>query len=407
MNKPLEQTDDRIVLEEEPKPKFRSNFKTWLRVVAFIVIAVFLPEQVAQAVEYDWRVIWNKPVIGMPLGSTLPLSGIKNLQNLEIPQAVRNILKDIANKPVTSIKISDNLTIELDKPLKMSNQRVDELYNWLQGKPCGSKAIFDFLTYKGIQVSEQDIAIMALTVDILNDLVKPEGNPEVIKNSLFALSKASEFFGLKTYPVKIANLNQELADNLGPFLAHVNGNHYVLVTSIKEDKVYFSDLHKEEFLALGKFLEKFSGYALVTKLTNGVTELSVKEAKAVMGAETPGDESYVQETPSAPVVAAPPPYVAPQPSQNNAGQSSYQAAPFNPVFRLDTGYQNATPAYMQSGAIAPFSLSTGTGYQAPTDFGIGSNTTLPIAQFTTQNDGSIGIKDVNVRVGDTYAANQC
>ncbi|MCX5701269.1 MAG: hypothetical protein NTZ63_07000 [Candidatus Omnitrophica bacterium] len=61
---------------------------------------------------------------------------------------------------------------------------------------------------------------------------------------------------------------------------------------------------------------------------------------------------------------------------------SVSDAPFNPEFKLDTGYQ------------------------APTDFGIGSNTTLPIAQFTTQNDGSIGIKDVNVRVGDTYAANQ-
>ena len=44
---------------QEKKPEFKSNFKSWIRVVAFIVVAVFLPEQVAQAVEYDWRVIWK------------------------------------------------------------------------------------------------------------------------------------------------------------------------------------------------------------------------------------------------------------------------------------------------------------------------------------------------------------
>ena len=35
---------------KEPEPKFHSSFKAWIRVVAFVVVAVFLPEQVAQAV---------------------------------------------------------------------------------------------------------------------------------------------------------------------------------------------------------------------------------------------------------------------------------------------------------------------------------------------------------------------
>jgi len=34
---------------KNPEPQhFKSNFKTWIRIVAFIVVAVFLPEQVAQ-----------------------------------------------------------------------------------------------------------------------------------------------------------------------------------------------------------------------------------------------------------------------------------------------------------------------------------------------------------------------
>ncbi|MFA5150754.1 MAG: cysteine peptidase family C39 domain-containing protein, partial [Candidatus Omnitrophota bacterium] len=269
-------TEDRVASKEEAKPEFKSSFKAWIRVVAFVVVAVFLPEQVAQAVEYDWRVLWNKAAIGLPSQNTFAPDYLKNVQTINIPQAVKSILKDIANKPVTSIKISDNLTIDLDKPLRMSNQRIDELYNWLIGKPCGSKALYDFLSYKEVKVEEQDIAVFALTIDILNDVVRPEGNPEVIKNSLYALSKASEFFGLKLSPVKINSLQDSIPT---PFIAHLNGGHYVLITKISNEKIYLLDEHKEEFLPLEKFLQDFSGYALVQGLSlQGTVPLTDSEA---------------------------------------------------------------------------------------------------------------------------------
>ncbi|MBU1090502.1 MAG: hypothetical protein KKC42_01475 [Candidatus Omnitrophica bacterium] len=34
-------------------PVFKSRFKSWIRTVAFIVVAVFLPEQAAWAIEYS------------------------------------------------------------------------------------------------------------------------------------------------------------------------------------------------------------------------------------------------------------------------------------------------------------------------------------------------------------------
>ncbi|MFH0854893.1 MAG: hypothetical protein V1869_00015, partial [Candidatus Omnitrophota bacterium] len=290
MIKQKQQTEDRKVIQEKSKEKFHSSFKAWIRVVAFIVAAVFLPEQAAQAVEYDWRVLWSKPAIGLPSGSIIAPNYLQNVQNVNIPQAVKRILKDIANKPVTAIKISDNLTINLDKPLKMSNQRIDELYNWLLGKPCGSKALYDFLSYKGVKVEEQDIAVFVLSVDILNDIIKPEGNPKVIKNSLYALSQAAIFFGQKLYPVKIDTAlesNTRGLESLAPFIAHLNGDHYVLVTRVTGDKVYFSDNHREEFLPKDKFLNGFSGYCLVSFLPDGLQALPVSESKKILGATTP------------------------------------------------------------------------------------------------------------------------
>ena len=245
--------------------------------VAFLVVAVFLPEQVAQAVEYDWRVLWNKPAVG-----TLNPSYLKDIAKIDTALAIRNILKDIANKPINSIKVSSNLTINLDKPLKMSNQRIDEIFEWLKGKPCGSKALYDYLSYSGRQVAEGDIAIMALTVDILNGVVKPEGNPKVIKNSLYALSQAAKFFGADLYPVKI-KAGVEL-NILVPFIAHLNGDHYVLVTHVTKDKVYYSDEHREEFLPKDKFFNEFSGYALTNILPAELQVLVPAESKLILGA---------------------------------------------------------------------------------------------------------------------------
>ncbi|MDD5155029.1 MAG: hypothetical protein PHF11_00890, partial [Candidatus Omnitrophica bacterium] len=262
------------------KEHFKSNFKSWIRIVALIVVAVFLPEQVAQAVQYDPAVLWQKPVVFTP-------SYLKDIKQVDLPLAIRNILGDIANKPISEIKISPTLSVKLEKPVNISPKKIEELYHWLQGRPCGSKALYDFLAYKGLDVAEQDIAVMALSIDILNGVVKPEGDPKVIKNSLLALSKASEFFGAKLYPVKIdaaALADEAVLAEITPFLAHLKGDHYILVTKVGQDKVYFSDQHKEEFLPKARFLEEFSGYALVSQLISALTLLSPEEASRVKGA---------------------------------------------------------------------------------------------------------------------------
>ncbi|MHB8154802.1 MAG: cysteine peptidase family C39 domain-containing protein, partial [Candidatus Omnitrophota bacterium] len=266
----------------QEKTAFKSSFKAWIRIVAFIVVAIFIPEQVAQAVEYDWRVLWQKPGAFTPYSPILPT----DLRQLDIAVAVRNILKDIAGKPINAIKISPTLTINLEKPLNISKQRIEEIYNWLVGKPCGAKALYDFLAYKGIVAQEQDIAVMALTTDILSGILKPEGNPKIIKNSLYALSRASEFFGQKLYPVSLRapEGRSNLSDISTPFIAHLKNDHYILVTRITDEKVYFADEHKEEFLPKAKFLDKFSGYALVSSLVDSFQLLTDKEAQDIKGA---------------------------------------------------------------------------------------------------------------------------
>ncbi len=277
------------------EPRFHSSFKTWLRVVAFIVVAVFLPEQFAQAMEYDWRVLWRQPNASL---TPMQPPVIKDPHQLDVPIAVKDILKDISSKPIDVIKLSPELTLKLDKPLKLSSRRIEEIYNWLIGKPCGAKSLYDFLNYQGVKAQEQDIAVLALSIDIINGVVKPEGNPEIIKNSLFALAKVSEFFGSKLSPVKITNSD---FNEIAPFIAHLKGDHYVLVARAADDKVYFVDNHKEEFLPKDNFIQKFSGYALIDAQKAGAIGIELvedKEAMSIKGAyDDYNDNIYSNQMP--------------------------------------------------------------------------------------------------------------
>ena len=69
-------TDEKFSAEPQiERAPFRSSFKKWIRIVAFIEVAVFLPEQIAQAAGYDWHVIWGRPGIS----NLIPLNPAGNL----------------------------------------------------------------------------------------------------------------------------------------------------------------------------------------------------------------------------------------------------------------------------------------------------------------------------------------
>ena len=278
------------------RPPFESGFKTWIRVAAFIVVTVFLPEQVSWAIDFDWRVLWPNTASAMGLdksvltGSSKALAPeyVKDIYRINIPDTIKKLLLDISGKPINTIQLSPTMSVELKEPLKMSKGRIEQIYNWLKGKPCGIKALFDYLKMQGAQAEEQDVAVLALAVDILNDVVVPEGNPKVIMTSLFALAKASEFFNHKLIPVKLNNAINS-TNSITPFIAHFNSEHYVLVTRLSQEKVYFIDQHQEEFLPAEKFLEDSSGYALVPAFSSQLSALSLlsdEEAKSILGARS-------------------------------------------------------------------------------------------------------------------------
>ena len=131
------------------RPPFESGFKAWIRVAAFIVVTVFLPEQVSWAIDFDWRVLWPNTASAMGLdksqltgsSKTLAPEYVKDIYRINIPDTIKKLLLDISSKPISTIQLSPTMSIELKEPLRMSKGRIEQIYNWLKGKPCGIKAL--------------------------------------------------------------------------------------------------------------------------------------------------------------------------------------------------------------------------------------------------------------------------
>ena len=73
----------------------------------------------------------------------------RNPININVPNTIKKLLQDINNKPITSIQLAPNVTVEMKAPLKMSAARIEQIYQWLLGKPCGTKALYDYLKMRG------------------------------------------------------------------------------------------------------------------------------------------------------------------------------------------------------------------------------------------------------------------
>ena len=86
--------EDALPVAEGP---FSSRFNTWMRVVAFAVVAIFLPDQISWAFNYNPAVLYgNKvapimaPVTGMDLLTP------KQLSSMQVSNSVTDLLKQVS-----------------------------------------------------------------------------------------------------------------------------------------------------------------------------------------------------------------------------------------------------------------------------------------------------------------------
>ena len=95
--------------------------------------------------------------------------------------------------------------------------------------------------------------------------------------TLQSLAKAAEGLGFHARPVR-ASLGR-MAEQTGPWIAHWQGNHYIVVYRMTQDEVAIADpAMGRQSISRQAFIAHWTGYGLLLDPTNDLYDLNVKQA---------------------------------------------------------------------------------------------------------------------------------
>jgi len=287
------------VFNEVQKP----HFKPWMRIIALVVIFAFLYQDVV------WAFGPNFGSLAAPQFIVNPVSQLKpEIFNKAIADAVYRFLKPLANKPVGRVQIKPGLIISKSHQPPVTSHQIKEIYKWLKRPetetvPCSAYVLYNLLRGIGKKVKVEELSALLILTDILsgNIAVPPASEQKEktrIYNSIYSLSKTAEYFGLNLSPVKLPAASYQLSAIPTPFIAHLSPElkststpehqlkgHFVLVTKIDDEKVHYFYDKGNSFLPIEKFLEEFSGYALLQQSSYTLGQpVSEEVTKDILGA---------------------------------------------------------------------------------------------------------------------------
>gem|GEM_PF-1704550 len=151
---------------------------------------------------------------------------------------------------------SSELGLSSSEIIKLSREDAANIITWLkgerdaQGNPVNLHfgqsaflALESLLDQKGISYAREDIATKAILIDILAGVITPMDEGDLVL-SVFALNKVASLYGLTLSGAKLTweDLKTIYANNpQARIIAHINGNHYVVITSITNDTITYID----------------------------------------------------------------------------------------------------------------------------------------------------------------------
>ena len=262
---------------------FQSRFSGWIRAVSLVIILVFVPEQASWAFNYNPLVLWGNKTGDRVQGSGFSLDnqpltnddGRRTPSDDEIVSAriaasVQHLLDKVAYKEKTRVQLQltdpqDKLTPQrsllIDSDTMFTSDRIRRISDWLKDPNihplnCGVYAMKDLLAGRDIEVPLEELSVASLTVDLMSDIVRP-GEPK-LKTSLYAINKVVSAYGLDFKPAKLAP--DDILKLKTPFIASFGSEHFVTVTGVDAQNVYYTDIGRAESMPREDFVAQLSGF---------------------------------------------------------------------------------------------------------------------------------------------------
>lgn len=135
---------------------------------------------------------------------------------------------------------------------------------------CGPIALAKLLKAQGVEVSADDLAKISGT--------------DGTGTTMLGLVEAAKAKGVEITGVRAA----DLMSLKPPFIAHVNGDHFVVVRQVEGDKVVLDDADETKTESVAQFGARWHGNAIILGSAKSVTKpLEVASLKAVKGGHYP------------------------------------------------------------------------------------------------------------------------
>ncbi|MFA5146202.1 MAG: LamG-like jellyroll fold domain-containing protein [Candidatus Omnitrophota bacterium] len=177
----------------------------------------------------------------------------------------------------------------------LTQSDIDSILSWLNGQSLhfGDSAfetVISMLKNEGIARSFEDIGKDAIKIDILTGVITKDTTGDLLI-SMYAMRKAAQINTLALYSNKITYddlKDMVLRDNV---IVHIDGKHYVLVTSIDDQKgtITYTDPTvsangQEMTLSRAEFMETWRGYSLSKELPQDPAKhLNATQEKNIRG----------------------------------------------------------------------------------------------------------------------------
>ncbi|WP_448603958.1 ABC transporter transmembrane domain-containing protein [Thermoleptolyngbya sp.] len=201
-----------------------------------------------------------------PDGHRLPLGGDR-------PASIRPSAPASVSAPATFAAAPANapnasaadLPLTFPKPVKRRILDAFQRYPWIEqqsSSDCGAACLSMVARYWGKQ----------LPIHFLRE----QANVGRAGASLKSLAKGAERIGLQARPVR-ASLGR-LLDQTSPWIAHWEGNHYVVVYRASRKRIIIADpAYGRRSLSCQEFQVRWTGYALLLEPTSQLNNLEVKQ----------------------------------------------------------------------------------------------------------------------------------
>ncbi|MBP9855390.1 MAG: hypothetical protein KBD53_11040, partial [Candidatus Omnitrophica bacterium] len=269
----------------KPEKPFRSRFNVWIKAIAAAVLLVFIPEQASWAFNYNPMVLWGDKSSYPSQSASRPYDQpANNLVSEQIATSIKNLLDQVAYQDNAQVKLELPSASLKDKQysllLKNSNSfndsYISQISTWLRDPSihplnCGVYSLKDILKAQEIDITLEELSVTSLAVDLMSDIVKP--GEEKLKTSLYAISKIVNAYGLSFKNAKLAP--EDVIKLEPPFIANFKNEHFVTVTKVDSNKIYFNDIGVPAYLSKDAFVSELSGFVLANNL-DGRKDLSIE-----------------------------------------------------------------------------------------------------------------------------------